>query len=780
MEDDATKMRKETIKSGLRRDRATALRAVAVTVAMGASVMGLAAPRMTFAATAAGCSEQAQTAAGFRSSLPDCRAYEMVSPASKNGANAGFISAQPLIQASEDGTAITYYVDNPIVDNAKGNPEEDRVLSTSDAGVWSSQDISTAHSLQSGGGAPNEYLAFSTDLSRAVVEPEAYPARQLDVRDSGTGAYEPVAIPEGAEPTKPEFLAASADLKSIVFHPSTYELQHKGEEPTGARTLYLSREGRRQLVSILPDGEPYGGYVGGEARASDSYSTSVGLVSRNDVSSAGTRVIWEAILPSHVHTIHLYVRDLESEQTVQADAPQGVSEEEIEGSVGHPSLGAAFQTASASGNEVFFTDSKRLKPGAQPGDLYVFSVASGQLTDLTPGVGGEAANVQGVVPGASEDGSYVYFVAAGVLGTAPNARGERAVAGKDNLYVAHDDGAAWSTTYIATLSSGDAPDWDGSREIAGSPGLSSLTSRVSPNGRYLAFMSDRPLTGYDTVVASAQTPAEEVYEYDAMTNTLACASCNPRLPQPQGIYDTGNNLHAEFQGNWAHRWIAASVPGWTGSSGNPLIVPHQSRYLSDSGRLFFDSPEALVAQDTNGVEDVYEYEPDGVGNCASNSNTGSVAAYGGGGCLGLISGGTGSEESEFVDASETADDVFFDTSQPLVAEDQDANADIYDAHVCSVNAPCPLAPAEAPSPCASGEGCRPGTVTAAVFGAPSSAAVAGAGNLAPPGSKPAVKFKPLTRAQKLTSALKACRRDRAKKKRGVCEKKARREYGRRK
>ncbi len=39
-----------------------------------------------------------------------------------------------------------------------------------------------------------------------------------------------------------------------------------------------------------------------------------------------------------------------------------------------------------------------------------------KLTDLTPAAGGEAAGVQGVVVGASEDGSYVYFVANGVLG----------------------------------------------------------------------------------------------------------------------------------------------------------------------------------------------------------------------------------------------------------------------------------------------------------------------------------------------------------------------------
>ena len=43
------------------------------------------------------------------------------------------------------------------------------------------------------------------------------------------------------------------------------------------------------------------------------------------------------------------------------------------------------------------------------------------------------------------------------------------------------------------------------------------------------------------------------------------------------------------------------------------LVPYQQRYLSDDGRLFFNSFDSLVPQDTNGKADVYEYEPAGVG-----------------------------------------------------------------------------------------------------------------------------------------------------------------------
>ncbi len=86
---------------------------------------------------------------------------------------------------------------------------------------------------------------------------------------------------------------------------------------------------------------------------------------------------------------------------------------------------------------------------------------------------------------------------------------------------------------------------------------------------------------------------------------------------------------------------------------------YQPRYLSDSGRLFFDSPEALVPQDTDGVENVYEYEPAGIGSCTGVSGTFDAGV---GGCVSLISSGTSSEESAFFDASVSGDDVFFLTT----------------------------------------------------------------------------------------------------------------------
>ena len=141
-------------------------------------------------------------------------------------------------------------------------------------------------------------------------------------------------------------------------------------------------------------------------------------------------------------------------------------------------MNQVFQSASSDGSKVFFTDDARLTANStadeteREADLYVFEVTSGvgeplagRLTDLTVDANaGEHAAVQGEIVGASEDGSYVYFVANGVLGDASEhgvSQGTAAnkTAGRTcNLYVEHFDGGGWEAPeFIATLSGEDHP-----------------------------------------------------------------------------------------------------------------------------------------------------------------------------------------------------------------------------------------------------------------------------------------------------------------------------------
>jgi hypothetical protein len=432
-------------------------------------------------------------------------------------------------------------------------------------------------------------------------------------------------------------------------------------------------------------------------------------------------------------------------ETVQIDAAQGVPQ---------PEERPTYQDADSEDSRVFFTSYGRLTtnstaPGRQnaassPEDLYVFEVTSGEgeplagkLTDLTVDENaGETASVGGVV-GASEDGSYIYFAAGGVLGDGAE---HGAKSGGDNLYVVHYDAAtkAWMPpVFIAAGAEISATNSESD--------LKSMTSRVSPNGRFLAFMSSASLTGYENRDANSRVPDEEVYLYDASTGRLVCASCNPTGARPVGVLE-GNGFDeklVDYAQNWAGRWVAANIPGWDTKTLTKAL--YQPRYLSDSGRLFFNSSDALVPADVNGQEDVYEYEPAGVGGCqvpGYGQSASVVYSENAGGCIGLISAGTSAEESAFMDASETGGDVFFMTLSRLVPQDYDTSIDIYDAHECTASAPCAPALPLTPPPCTTGDACKPApTPQPMLFGAPASATFSGAGNVVP---EPAVPPKKTT------------------------------------
>ncbi|MGH2881078.1 MAG: hypothetical protein ACRDK4_15900, partial [Solirubrobacteraceae bacterium] len=211
------------------------------------------------------------------------------------------------------------------------------------------------------------------------------------------------------------------------------------------------------------------------------------------------------------------------------------------------------------------------------------------------------------------------------------------------------------------------------------------------------------------------------------------------------------------------------------------------RYLADTGRVFFNSRDALVPRDVNGTWDVYEYEPPGVGGCTAASSSYSERS---GGCVNLISSGAAAEESGFLDASATGGrdaeehegggDVFFLTAAKLVTGDRDSALDVYDAHECTTASPClPQAQATPPA-CETEASCRPApSPQPAIFGAPASATVSGPDNLSPtlPAGHAKPKTKRLTRAQRLARALKACHKQKRHARRVACQRRAHKHYG---
>ncbi len=760
--------------------------------------------------------------------LLDGRGWEMVSPLDKHGALVEPIGEDWVIQASANGGALAYVTRTPTELNPDGYLIYQSVLARRGAGGgWSSRDLAIPHVAETkiSVGQGWEYRGFSEDLSRAFVQPfgafvscvsalgEPRPCLSSEaneqtafLQDLETNAFTPLVT--GAEglanvPSHtvfgkfstfsgqecppnltcgPIFLAATPDASHVLLEswtPLTASPSANVSVPNDSMYEWsedaASKEQLR-LISVLPANakgetlpasEPIPGITAGNIR--------------NAISPDGERAVFTS-------GKHLYLR----EQAPRPQSPIGPSGEctspddactiQLDaGVVKAGELNLNFQTASADLSHVYFTD------GA---GLYEYDTEARTLVTLASG-----AEVLGAVIGASEDGSFVYFVGNGAL--APGAvKNKCAGTGSEtnlcNLYVMHRGPGGWEAPkLVAVVSDADSADWGSGLKL-----LNNMAARVSPDGNWLAFVSHRSLTGRENRDATNGERDQEVYEYEAASGTLTCVSCSPAGARPHGLsaeqIDSHNGGVAGGEGTFAG-WIAGNVPGWTPNRFGGSV--YQSRYLADSGRLFFDSSDALVPKDIDGTEDVYEYEPLGVpigGHACSEASTGSVVfepARGaevegrvvgeGAGCVGLISSGESPRESAFLDASETGSEVFFMTTSKLVGEDIDGSYDVYDARECTAVSPCAPARALEPPPCLTEASCRPAPSSRPeIFGAAGSETFSGPGNLAPalPAAVARSKAKSLTRAQLLSRALKVCRGDGSVRRRLACERAARRRF----
>jgi hypothetical protein len=679
--------------------------------------------------------------------LPDGRAWELVSPPNKTGA---LIQDIEIAQAADDGSGIVYSAGEPLGEgivghfgrNVRGPFSSATILSRRGAHGWDTRDISAKQTPFPEGdsavdlfSASENFYDFTPDLALGVFEPiggltpqsERVSEDTIYLRNNVSEAYEPVVssadVPPGTKfgpPTEEEmeFVAATPDLSHILFTTSD-SLTPEAVNGSGERNLYEWSDGHLKLVNFLPDGTTQPGVEFGTSNGSQELAGDSGN-NPDAMSSDGRWIVFR-----YEGNNSYYVRDMVGEKTVAFGRAHG---------------NTVFLSMSRDGSKVFYLEPEPTADGGKQdlefeGELYVVDPVTGAKIDLTADHldGEHSADVENTLVGTSEDGRSVYFVARGVLAAG-------AIKGENNLYLAHEDVGGWSIGLVATLSSEDQRDW---QPRSSGQQLTFITSRVSPNGRFVTFMSNNPLTGYDNHDAISGEPDEEVYLYDAVAKRLVCASCNPSGARPVGVHDQGQShllmdeneswsgTEEEATGNGVRgHWIAGIIqPGWHVEES---VADYQPRYLSDSGRLFFDSSDALVPQDTNGLADVYEYEPVASGETvASDDCTTASATFSerSDGCVSLISSGQSSQESEFFDASESGDDAFFVTASKLVNEDYDDSYDLYDAHVCSSELPCPSLSVSPPL-CTSGDSCKTApSPQPEIFGPAPSATFSGAGNV---------------------------------------------------
>lgn len=729
------------------------------------------------AATPSPCANAAYRT-GPSAALPDCRAYEQVSPAEKE--NFPALSRNYPTQTPSNGEALSFMNLIGAYSNAQSASLPDAYVARRGTHGWETVNVAPPVPGPTPPGGDEVSYVFSEDFSQWFVD---VPSEQLTPEStagvynlffhSPGGSYTWVndATPAHAPPEGcPTFVLIlcyqfidrvapagnSADLRHILFEDNG---SLGGGALEGLENLYESfneaGEWHVRLVGVLPDGAAAHGSTAGSGSSIHygSFAPQYDKRVMNSISQNGSRVVFQARAdggapdPAQNEFTEVYDR-LNGTETVELSAPAPGAKP-----VNEKAEAAKYWAASVDGNRVFFTSKAELttasftgttppeceetSPACDHGDLYEYDLETETLKDLTidenlPADETEGAGVLGVV-GASSDGSYVYFVATGQL-----------VAGKgvdhaDNLYMIHNGGAP---VYIATLNSSDGLDWT----EAGTK----LEAYVTPDGRHLAFTSINSLetvnfpTGYNNVNEGGEAE-REVYEYSAptaaeeeegMTGGIVCASCNPSGAPPVG-------------------------PGLLGGVTRPLAPGstvdsafHQVRAVSDGGgRVFFSSPDPLVtAVRGNTQPKVYEYERDGEGSCETAA-----------GCIYLLSSLTSTEEATFLDADSEGNNVFLATVSQLVTGDNDKLFDVYDARVGGG-----LASPPTEAPCRTS--CREPAIEAP-FTSPLSGSTGASGNLSP-----AQKASVETRAQKLARALKACRKKRGKHKRRSCEAQARRRY----
>lgn len=401
-----------------------------------------------------------------------------------------------------------------------------------------------------------------------------------------------------------------------------------------------------------------------------------------------------------------------------------------------PCADANFEGASRDGSKVFFTSTQKLLEGASedgaPGDsavgvgtpnfevkgcsrtaapggcnLYEYDfgrAGAGLARKLVLVSGGSAApEVRGVVR-ISQDGSHVYFVAKGVLtGAEMNGFADSAQLGANNLYVFERDARfpEGHTSFIATLAAADGErkaqrvgDWARADE---------RQALASEEGRFLIFGSVADLT-HEQVSGAAR----QVFEYDAITGRLVRASIG------QGGYnDDGRDTTSDAKLALLDNYAEADLPGLNSS------------LATSDGTVFFSSAAALTPQALNDqtgiagalVYNVYEYRDGQVSLISDGRDAATIRGVAGPVLMGYDPSGS---------------DVFFATSNPLVPQDTDTQRDIYDARV---NGGFPAPPS--PLACAA-DVCQGPLSSPPPLPVPGgSATQAGGGNLQAPAPRPA-------------------------------------------
>jgi hypothetical protein len=487
--------------------------------------------------------------------LPDCRAYELVTPADMNGRppkGIGFSGDRfSTVETSPSGSTVSFLTEGGALPGMGGSGAFDGDLYRSVRGSsgWTTATAGPSGDEASlpltGSTSPDQGFAFwrARGEGSAVVEEGAHYIRYPDGHSTLVG--------RGNLGTDPQArgLLITENGGHIVFQtefipnvpPVIPQRLEENAPPTGTEAVYdRTADEVTHVVSLLPgDVTPAAG---------------------QDAAFVSASPDGEGIAFSIGNTLYLRVGNVVTYEIGESVTFAGISE---------------------GGERIFYVEG---------GDLLAFdtttkeTVAFSETGDVTP------VNV-------APDGSRAYFVSPSVLG-GENPNGAVAQAGKENLYLS-DEGVV---SFVATVTTRDVEgelnsvdaEVDGlglwtvalaTNQLARDP------SRLTPDGSVLLFSSRADLDGFDP------NGFPQIYRYDSAANRLHCISCNPTKATPS----SGASLET-----FAAEQLTS--PPFS-------IFGFVSNLTSGGGRAFFESEEALVSTDTDDVKDIYEWEENGTGSC---------------------------------------------------------------------------------------------------------------------------------------------------------------------
>jgi DNA-binding beta-propeller fold protein YncE len=571
--------------------------------------------------------------------LPDCRAYELVTPPDTGGrppqsigVSSGDLFGSPSVTAA--GSSVSFIIGAGGLPGLGGSGGffGDGYLAERLEDGWHTRLVGLSGAQA---GTP-EAGGLSPDHTFSAWVASGFGFGELELAVGGTryirypdGSFQLVGRGSLGVDLQARVRRITERGAHIIFEAET---QLEPQAPVTGTTLYdrtidpASGAELTHVVSLLP------GELTPEAGKAATYEGS---------SEDGTAVAFKL---GHPATSPLYVR-VDNAMTLVASAAPA----------------AEFAGLSSDGRYLFYD---------RGGDLFRFDSTDGDTDSIAIGHKALFVNV-------SADGSHAYFVSTdAVTGDEANSHGDQAVIGEQNLYVWDGSGNRFigTVTERDVFGTGVNVRLDGlglwSFALTGEKAVTTgetakSPSRTTPDGSIFLFKSRASLTGFQT------DGHAQIYRYAASSGQLRCLSCSPTNSAPTGDA-TLQTVGIEFLD-----------PG-------PTKTFAQVQNVNPSGdRVFFESPEPLVLEDTDRLLDVYEWEESGVGSCQQA-----------GGCLYLISSGHSSRPEYLYGASSSGDDVFFTSADLLVGADKDATPSIYDARVGGGFAEAPL------EDCV-GEGCRP-------------------------------------------------------------------------